>query len=201
MEFTSGNKAVRDHLDEGEELHLFESLPAPGGRVRYIGEMVCTGTRMDRGPDRDGHDRREIVFQLIRKSAIAGEEPEAEVEPRLSGLSMTELRDRALDASASSRPPRERTTAYRERSAAIKLYARRRAGGACEGCSCPAPFVTGAGDPYLEVHHTRRLSDEGPDHPAFVVAICPTCHRRAHYAHDAVAYNEKLRKTAADLET
>jgi hypothetical protein len=36
----------------------------------------------------------------------------------------------------------------------------------------------------LEPHHTRRLSDGGPDDPRHVVAICPKCHRRVHHGKD-----------------
>jgi 5-methylcytosine-specific restriction endonuclease McrA len=56
----------------------------------------------------------------------------------------------------------------------------------------PAPFVTEAGEPYLESHHIRRLSDSGPDDPLWVAALCANCHRRAHYAVDANAYNLAL---------
>ena len=49
-----------------------------------------------------------------------------------------------------------------------------------------APFITPDGQLYLEVHHIERLSDGGPDHPRWVVAVCPNCHRRAHYAGDEV---------------
>ena len=35
--------------------------------------------------------------------------------------------------------------------------------------------------PYLEVHHKIRLSDGGEDTIDNVVALCPNCHRKAHY--------------------
>ncbi|MGK5511732.1 HNH endonuclease [Brevibacillus formosus] len=50
----------------------------------------------------------------------------------------------------------------------------------CEACGSEAPFKTAKGGPFLEVHHRRRLSDGGPDHPEWVAAICPNCHRRCH---------------------
>jgi 5-methylcytosine-specific restriction protein A len=83
---------------------------------------------------------------------------------------------------------------------AVKAYVLRRADGTCEGCGNPAPFTTSAGRPYLERHHTRRLSDGGPDHPAWVIGLCPTCHRRAHYAGDGEVFNETLIATANALE-
>jgi hypothetical protein len=60
----------------------------------------------------------------------------------------------------------------------VKAYVLRRANGCCEACGEEAPFVRKDGTPYLEPHHTRRVADGGPDHPAWVAAICPTCHRQ-----------------------
>jgi hypothetical protein len=52
---------------------------------------------------------------------------------------------------------------------------------------------------HLETHHTRRLSDGGPDHPRGVVAVRPNYHRRAHHAADAITYNEYLGTIAERL--
>ena len=79
-----------------------------------------------------------------------------------------------------------------ERSEDLRVYVRRRADGRCEGCGSPAPFMTARGHPYLEPHHTRRLSDGGPDDYHHVIALCPTCHRRVHHAGDGESYNVEL---------
>ena len=86
------------------------------------------------------------------------------------------------------------------RSQAVRRYALRRAEGTCEGCGLPAPFVTPEGEPYLEVHHLRRLSDGGPDHPAHVAALCPNCHRRCHHAGDARSFNGEVARRVRDRE-
>jgi len=58
-----------------------------------------------------------------------------------------------------------------------------RADGTCENCKQPAPFNRATdGTPYLEVHHKKRLADGGEDSVDNAVALCPNCHRRAHYA-------------------
>jgi 5-methylcytosine-specific restriction protein A len=58
-----------------------------------------------------------------------------------------------------------------------------RAAGICEYCKTPAPFNRRSdGTPYLEVHHKTRLADGGEDTVQNAVALCPNCHRRAHYA-------------------
>lgn len=57
-----------------------------------------------------------------------------------------------------------------------------RAGGVCEGCKKPAPFArVSTGEPYLEVHHRLRLADGGEDSVSNAIALCPNCHRFAHY--------------------
>jgi 5-methylcytosine-specific restriction protein A len=76
----------------------------------------------------------------------------------------------------------------------------RRADGRCEGCGATAPFRNADGQDYLEPHHTKRLADEGPDHPAKVIALCPNCHRRAHHSEDAEAFNAMLIRKLRSLE-
>jgi 5-methylcytosine-specific restriction protein A len=57
-----------------------------------------------------------------------------------------------------------------------------RANGFCELCAQPAPFIRKKnGEPYLEVHHTKQLSNGGEDTVENAVAVCPNCHRNAHY--------------------
>lgn len=57
-----------------------------------------------------------------------------------------------------------------------------RAAGYCEGCKHPAPFKRAInGEPYLEVHHIKWLAKGGEDTVENSVALCPNCHREAHY--------------------
>jgi hypothetical protein len=57
-----------------------------------------------------------------------------------------------------------------------------RAKGTCERCHTCAPFLRAANkEPYLEVHHKARLADGGSDHPDNALALCPNCHREAHF--------------------
>ncbi|MFV0888154.1 HNH endonuclease [Metapseudomonas otitidis] len=90
---------------------------------------------------------------------------------------------------------------YRRRSAAVHLYATRRANGQCEGCGLPAPFSRPDGRAFLEVHHMTRLADDGPDLPANVAALCPNCHRRAHYAIDRDGFGQTLKARIRAFET
>lgn len=57
-----------------------------------------------------------------------------------------------------------------------------KAKGICEACHQPAPFIKKSnGEPYLEVHHIKPLSDGGEDSLENVQAICPNCHRKMHF--------------------
>jgi 5-methylcytosine-specific restriction protein A len=119
----------------------------------------------------------------------------------LSESNLEELRQVALMRSRSYTSTRIGKVLYRARCLAIKLYVLRRADGHCEYCDAAAPFLRPDGAPYLEPHHTTRLADEGPDHPAHVIALCPNCHRRAHHATDATAFNQQLKKVLRELES
>lgn len=58
-----------------------------------------------------------------------------------------------------------------------------RANGSCEECKATAPFIRRSdGTPYLEVHHIKPLSHGGEDTVTNAIALCPNCHRYAHYA-------------------
>ncbi|MDF2534444.1 MAG: nuclease [Bacillales bacterium] len=58
----------------------------------------------------------------------------------------------------------------------------KRANGICEDCGNEAPFLRASdGTPYLEVHHVVPLSQDGDDTVDNAKALCPNCHRKAHF--------------------
>ena len=62
-----------------------------------------------------------------------------------------------------------------------------RAKGTCESCDKPAPFVKARdGTPYLEVHHKVPLAQGGDDTVENAIALCPNCHREAHFGSNRV---------------
>ncbi len=206
MLFVRGNLAIRDHAANGKDLHLFEYLTGNSrGSVRYIGQMVCSGHVFREAPDTTGTKRKAIVFEPAplqefisdADPLVLGKDAESK---SLEKDSLAELRQRAIEASAVGRDPKERRALVRLRSRAIKLYVLKRSGGKCEGCRTMAPFRTPEAKPYLEPHHIRRLSDGGPDDPRWVIAICPNCHRRAHYSEDAQSYNDLLSQIVSRME-
>jgi 5-methylcytosine-specific restriction protein A len=54
--------------------------------------------------------------------------------------------------------------------------------------------MTIAGTPYLEPHHIRRLTDQGPDDPRHMAALCPNCHREVHYGKNGEVLNQHLQE-------
>lgn len=96
------------------------------------------------------------------------------------------LSDIELLARAATEPKHPRkfvtqTTSF-ARSAYVIAAALRRAKGVCEVCTLPAPFLRrGDKTPYLEVHHRVQLAKGGEDTLENALAICPNCHRQAHF--------------------
>lgn len=80
------------------------------------------------------------------------------------------------------------------RSPAIRAWILLRANGKCEACKNPAPFRDEHGFQYLEVHHVRTLAEGGSDRVENTVALCPNCHRRAHFGQDKQQLVEDLYK-------
>jgi 5-methylcytosine-specific restriction protein A len=199
MEFARGNLAIRDHIGNGRDLLLFEKLSQPGS-YRFVGYFACDDFEYATAPDKTGALRQVIIFLL--RPAVYGEEPEiAQASQRLRGLTLEELRRRAIE-DANDRPERkEGRRNYIERSASVRAYVLKRAKGICESCDKPAPFNRSNGEPYLEPHHTRRLSDGGPDHPLWVGAVCPACYREIHHGKNGRTKNEELQKKITTMES
>ena len=167
--------------------------------LRFEGEMVCEGYHLERAPDRTGAVREAIVFELRSLEGVA---ETVEVDKAPPGETIEELRSTRSSGcdGAFGGPSQSRRNVY-ERSRDVRIYVLARANGECKGCNTPpAPFVRSDGTPYLEPHHLRRLSDGGPDHPAHVIALCPTCHRRVHAGADGETYNANLKTAMATIK-
>ena len=65
MEFSRGNAAIRDHAANQKELHLFEWL-GQGNGYRYIGQFACATWEYRTAPDKNGDERKAIVFHLVQ---------------------------------------------------------------------------------------------------------------------------------------
>jgi 5-methylcytosine-specific restriction protein A len=189
MEFAGGNRAVLEHTGQGRDLLLFEYVRP--GTVRYAGQMICAGFRTVRGPDMFGRNCKVIVFELLPLSEIqeVSSAPVVLQDDPAWDEPLELLRETALAAGTDVGTTAEGRASVDARGEAVRIYTLRRADGICEGCGDEAPFITASGRPFLETHHIRRPADGGPDHPRWVIALCPNCHRRAHYSHDAGSFN------------
>lgn len=191
MQMIRGNQAIRDHSLNGKDLLIFEK-DVSRGPVRFLGQHFCAGWETERQLDVNGHDREAIVFRLVPIERL-GDEPSTGFEDDpVAPATLGELRKQALSAVAATPLTKGATRTVYERSAIVRRYVLMRAGGVCECCNAPAPFETVAGQPFLEAHHIRRVSDGGPDDPRHMAGICPNCHRRAHYGADAPAVNAEM---------
>ncbi|MBB4069222.1 5-methylcytosine-specific restriction protein A [Salinibacter ruber] len=206
MEMTRGNQSIRDHQEDGKRLHLFEALGE--GQVRYIGRATYLDHHWEDRPDAYGEMRSAVVFELAVEPTEDQDRDDVEEQVEESGGSnqrwwtrpQGELRALALQESTSSVSEEEARQRSYQRSKAVQIYVKKRADGICEGCGKEAPFVTPQERPYLETHHVRRVSDGGPDHPRWVIALCPNCHRRVHHGQDGETYNEQLGKKLGKIE-
>ncbi|MCA0044667.1 HNH endonuclease [Celeribacter litoreus] len=195
MEFKGGNKAIRDHSLNGKDLLLFEAL-GKSKPVRYLGRFACESWDTFQGPDTSGNMRECIQFHLV-KTTLPSAGASLDMEDANSTSSISDLYGLRQRAFAAARPRQAQAWGkapanYRARSKAVRDYVLARANGICELTGRPAPFLTKSGQPYLEVHHTRRLSDDGPDDPRYVAAICPTAHREIHFGANGEELNQQL---------
>ncbi len=115
-------------------------------------------------------------------------------------LALKPLREKLLKREQGPKRGYVTTREFRKGSDQIRVYARLRAEGTCENCEKDAPFMDKNGQPFLEVHHINRLADDGPDIPVNVAAICPNCHREAHFGRDPSAFRERLRRRIHEKE-
>ncbi|MDT3436575.1 HNH endonuclease signature motif containing protein [Haloarcula sp. 1CSR25-25] len=185
------NSDVRDHDENGDELHLFEKSLIEDAHVVYLGQYSCVDWHRETLPDKNGDERSAIRFRLEHViGASADEEPETVTEE--------ELWEEAKESASDIPSHRTSTTTEYETSEAVREYALSWADGICQGCEEEAPFTNRNGDPYLEAHHVHRLGDGGPDHPDFVIALCPNCHRRVHHGRRGKQFNRKLKQKLDD---
>jgi len=98
----------------------------------------------------------------------------------------SEERQKRLLKIPKNKPPDQveiTTTSYRKNPDVVAetLYQAYQKGGKCQKCGAK-PFINSrTGKPYLEVHHIKFLADGGFDTLANSIALCPNCHRKAHY--------------------
>jgi 5-methylcytosine-specific restriction enzyme A len=138
-----------------------------------------------------------IEFSLVRANNIFNSSPATTSEDDIvvKDINFAALRTKLKNQDSKPREGTLPIREYRIRSKDIVRYAISRAKGNCEYCNKPGPFEDFKGNLFLEVHHIFRLSDDGPDSTKNVAAICPNCHREAHFGRN----RDTIREEMADI--
>lgn len=197
------NKAIRDHERNSKQLFVWKALRGrSNGTVECLGQYRYFDHTFFRSAGRGKKVRDAIKFVLrpigmaeaIQSAAQIAQDLEravAKSEYKLERVGPEVL----ITTIRGGRPPqKEATITVFERDPNVIALVHHRAQGRCEGCGEPAPFFNRKGQPYLEVHHVQPLADEGKDEPGNAVALCPTCHRRAHHSRDHDEFTSFLQK-------
>lgn len=206
MTLTNGNRAIAEHSKNGYSIHIFEARVKSRGHI-YKGEFICENFFYEQQPDRTGALRRAIVFRLVRLcktdnyglDEIQDENTQFPTKPiflntaRMSAIKAAEM--------AAAMPTHTAPRNVYQRSKIVARYVLMRAKGLCESCGKNAPFLKQDGSPYLEPHHINRMSDGGLDHPMYVAAICPNCHREIHSGKYGMEKNSSLALKIRKIET
>ncbi len=103
------------------------------------------------------------------------------IQKETKKLSLDELKSKALEKRKILKKVNVQSTQYL-RDPFVSEYVKKVANGICQDCKQPAPFISKkTGEPYLETHHIKPLSQGGSDTIDNVIALCPNCHRKRHY--------------------
>ena len=140
-----------------------------------------------------------LKFILVPASNVYSATPQLDILEESSQLygsnALVLLRNKIVQKNLQPLRGVSSTREYISRSQDIVQYAKWRADGVCELCESGAPFIDTYKLPFLEVHHIHRLADDGPDAPQNVAAICPNCHREAHYGF----YRDNIRRDLSGI--
>lgn len=201
MTLDRNNLAIAEHAKTGRALYLFKSLGKSKG-YRFEGEFSCADTFREPQLDELKKERSAIVFRLVRDGSI---EPisEADIEEEADLPNSLETARQAAIAACTpgtTEPGQSAPRKIYQRSRKVAHYVLMRAKGICECCLKTAPFLKKDGNHYLEPHHVNRLSDGGLDHPRYVGAICPNCHREIHSGIDGASLNQQLKERLQAIE-
>ena len=123
-----------------------------------------------------------IIEELINQHEGSFSNPKIEFEEQVSKLRRAKNLPTPQGNAVPNKQVKENTSFSRDPK--VVAWVIQNSDGVCESCNGPAPFSKPDGDFYLEVHHLRRLADNGSDTITNAVAVCPNCHRRLHYAND-----------------
>mgnify|MGYP001168834371 CR=1 FL=1 len=160
---------------------LVNALKAARAHIAYYASLKNGGNSLSLVNLCDEFDK------LIGSSDLISEF-EAEVHKR-ADWSVEDLQREAKSSPDKPEKVIVYTTAFRRNPSVVQLRLRQ-AKGICGRCRKPAPFKRATGEPYLEVHHKLPLSQGGDDIFENTIALCPNCHREAHFGSIPVVFKD-----------
>jgi len=164
----------QQNKDKDEKGHRQWSA-ALNNLIEFYDSSLSSGSLNKSFPNVFDHDQLNDSVSKLRKLGIHGS-PEGNEKPRYKLA---------------------KNKSY-ERDPKVVAWVLENANGICEGCDKKAPFIKQKdSSAYLEVHHVKRLASSGRDTIDNAVALCPNCHREAHYGEKKNIFTEKLKKIAA----
>ena len=185
------NRTLAESNSSGVAVHLFEVFKPK--IYTYVGLVdLAAPLYQEAQLDEDGQTRQVWIFpvaprdgQVPAMSVEVVRELEERKAKKTRRLSDAEVEQRAKQSRHARAGVRSAITQQYQRNPWVAEHAKRRAKGVCALCQEPAPFLDGAGQPYLETHHIVWLARDGSDTIGNTVALCPNCHRRMHILDDS----------------
>ena len=180
------NKTLNESKTNGVDVFLFEVFDP--GKYIYQGKVILNSKPyVEKQPDIKQNIRNVWIFPLkltdnITPSIIPKEVFQKKFvirEKKAKKLSDENLKKKVLSAPKKCGIRHVVSKQY-DRNEELVEFVKRRAKGFCQLCGNKAPFNNKNGDPFLEVHHIKWLSEGGDDSIENTVALCPNCHRKMH---------------------
>lgn len=181
------NRTLNESSTNGIDVFLFEVIKKK--EYIYMGQvMLYDHPYQEDQPDEYGQNRKVWIFPVKLKEpqevALISENlvkrKYLEKAKKAGRLSTDEVKHKAQQTGKKKVGSRSIVIKSFERNSYVVEFAKRRANGICELCKESAPFKNREGEPYLETHHIKWLSNGGEDTIENTVALCPNCHRKMH---------------------
>jgi len=181
----SQNKTLNESNNTDIDVFLFEVFES--GKYVYQGQVkLVDAPYKERQPDKHQNIRDVWVFPLkLIEDTIPLIPEEIFIKKinerrKLAKKFSNERLLRRLKHAPNTPGVRHVVSKQYERNQDVVEYVKRRANGICQLCGKKAPFTNKNGEPYLEVHHIKWLSEGGDDKIENATALCPNCHKKMH---------------------
>ncbi len=140
-----------------------------------------------------------FIYNLSKLNGQVNDNDESE-EKIYSQIDIDSLRQKVQSINTTPSQVQRQISVY-SRNNALRAFVKARANYSCEMPNCDyIAFEKENGEKYIEVHHLIPLSEDGEDSVLNTVALCPTCHRKIHYAQNKEQLKETLEEFIRNLD-